>query len=125
MPYYVGAGEPEWDEYLDQSETPSVNEPVSLFKYIEPWQAETTVLRFAETAGAEPEIPKDTVYRPSSTPRRGFFARLFGKPALPVIAPPNHRRNNWSRTSRGGSRQLPRTRCGRSPERPLKCASQV
>jgi hypothetical protein len=88
MPYYVGAGEPEWDEYLDQSETPSVNEPVSLFKYIEPWQAETTVLRFAETAGAEPEIPKDTVYRPSSTPRRGFFARLFGKPALPVIAPP-------------------------------------
>jgi hypothetical protein len=88
MPYYVGAGEPEWDEYLAQSETNWANEPVSLFKYVEPWQAETTVLRFAETPGVKPEAPKDTAYRRPTTPRRGLFARLFGNRAAPVAVPP-------------------------------------
>jgi hypothetical protein len=88
MPYYVGAGEPEWDEYLAQSETDSFNEPVSLFKYVEPWQAETTVLRFAEAPGAEPEAPQNTAYRQPPTPRRGFFARLFGKQAASVAETP-------------------------------------
>jgi hypothetical protein len=88
MPYYVGAGEPEWDEYLAQSETDWVSEPVSLFKYVEPWQAETTVLRFDEAPGAEPEAPHDTAYRQPYTPRRGFFARLLGKQATSVAQTP-------------------------------------
>ncbi|HEY7302422.1 MAG TPA: hypothetical protein VH684_31380 [Xanthobacteraceae bacterium] len=88
MPYYVGAGDPEWDEYLAQSETDRINEPVSLFKYVEPWQAETTVLRFAEAPGAEPEVPQKTVYRRPSTPKRGFFARLLGKQPAPVAETP-------------------------------------
>lgn len=56
MPYYVGAGEPEWDEYLalaeDQTELPT-----SLFKYIEPWIARATVLQFPETPGPQPTLP--------------------------------------------------------------------
>ena len=88
MPYYVGAGEPEWDEYLDLSESDTFSEPVSLFKYVEPWQAETTVLRFSETPGAEPEVPQRTAYSQPSTPKRGFFTRLLGKQAAPVAETP-------------------------------------
>ena len=82
MPYYVGAGDPEWDEYLKQAETDWSDEPPqSLFTYVEPWKAETSVLRFPEAPGAEPEAPRDSVYRQPSTPGRGFFAGLFGKQA--------------------------------------------
>jgi hypothetical protein len=88
MPYYVGAGEPEWDEYLVRSETDSVDQPVSLFKYVEPWEAQTTVLRFAQAPGAEPEVPQNIVHRRPSTPRRGFFARLLGKQAATVVETP-------------------------------------
>jgi hypothetical protein len=35
MPYYVGADDPAWDEYLEQTETDSSCEPQSLFKYVE------------------------------------------------------------------------------------------
>jgi hypothetical protein len=84
MPYYVGAGDPAWDEYLEQTETDSSCEPQSLFKYVEPWKAMTSVLRFAEAPGAEPEAPQDPFHRQPSTPGRGFFARLFGKQAAPV-----------------------------------------
>ena len=39
MPYYVGEGEPEWDEYIEKSETDWFHgPPPSLFKYNEPWQ---------------------------------------------------------------------------------------
>jgi hypothetical protein len=53
MPYYVGAGEPEWDEWMAICE--SVAEPpTSMFQYIEPWAATTTVLQFPETPGPRP-----------------------------------------------------------------------
>jgi hypothetical protein len=64
MPYYVGAGEPEWDEYCERAETDYFDgPPVALFKYVEPWHAKTTVLSFPETAGLEPEAPQRTAYR--------------------------------------------------------------
>jgi hypothetical protein len=64
MPYYVGAGEPQWDEYCERAETDRVGQPpVSLFKYVEPVQAKTTVLSFPEAAGLEPEAPQRTAYR--------------------------------------------------------------
>jgi hypothetical protein len=82
MPFYVGAGDPEWEAYLAQSET---DNPVPLFQYIEPWQAGTTVLQFAEAPGAEPEAPQDIVSDIASSrppaPRPSFFARLFGRQA--------------------------------------------
>src|SRR5262245_42473466 len=88
MPYYVGAGDPEWDEYLERSETDWSDEPPqSLFKYVAPEKAETSVLRFPEAPGAEPEAPQDSVYRQPSSPGRGFFARLFGKQAeIPTLS---------------------------------------
>jgi len=89
MPYYVGEGEPEWDEYLAKAETDWFNgPPTSLFKYIEPWEAKTTVLPFPEAPGPEPELPQPTAYRQPSTPKPGFFARLLGKQAAPVAPTP-------------------------------------
>jgi hypothetical protein len=89
MPYYVGEGDPEWDEYLAQSETEGFDEPpVSAYKYVEPWQAKTTVLRFAEAPGAEPEAPQNTGHYQPSIPKRGFFARLIGRQAAPVAETP-------------------------------------
>src|SRR5690348_8516159 len=55
MPYYVGAGEPEWDEYLTIAENRPGEPPKSLFKYVEPWTAMMTVLPFPETPGPRPE----------------------------------------------------------------------
>jgi hypothetical protein len=55
MPYYIGAGDPDWDEYLTIVEDGTTEPPISLFKYIEPWTAKTTVLKFSETPGPRPE----------------------------------------------------------------------
>jgi hypothetical protein len=67
MPYYVGAGEPEWDEYwriVDDAPEP----PISLFKYIEPLTANIAVLRFSETPGPRPEVKnEDPAPRPLPT----------------------------------------------------------
>jgi hypothetical protein len=54
MPYYVAAGEPEWDEYLRMTED-DLELPIALFKYVEPWTARTTVLQFPETPGSQPK----------------------------------------------------------------------
>jgi hypothetical protein len=64
MPYYIGAGTPEWDEH--EWETERGDPPESLYTYIEPWVAEATVLAFPETPGPEPVTP---------TEREGFKAR--------------------------------------------------
>jgi hypothetical protein len=87
MPYYIGAGTPEWDELphpetlseTQQSEIERFNAPILSFTYVEPWQAGTTVLRFPDVPGAEPEIPPQPVYRPPPrTTGRGRrqFARI-------------------------------------------------
>jgi len=57
MPYYLGAGEPEWDEYMTMLEDSDgdAEPPISLFKYVEPWTAGTTVLQFPATPGPQPE----------------------------------------------------------------------
>jgi hypothetical protein len=60
VPYYIGEGMPEWEEYLQEREAGRWEPPVSLFTYIKPWEAETTVLPFPETPGLEPEIPQRT-----------------------------------------------------------------
>lgn len=57
MPFYIGAGEPEWDEYLTTAEEVA-EPPISLFKYVEPWTAMTAVLRFPETPGPRPQAEK-------------------------------------------------------------------
>jgi hypothetical protein len=54
MPYCVGAGEPEWDEYRAIAEEFS-ELPMSLYKYIEPWATKTRVLQFAEAPGPQPK----------------------------------------------------------------------
>jgi hypothetical protein len=84
MPYYIGAGTPEWDEH--EWETESGEPPESLYTYIEPWVAEATMLTFPETPGPKPVIPPEraTYRRPLPAPKPGFFARLFGKKAPPV-----------------------------------------
>jgi hypothetical protein len=87
MPYYVGAGDPAWDEYLEESEIADFKEPVSLFNYVEPWQGNSSILRFAEAPGAEPELPQYRAHSQPSTPKRGFFASLFGR-RPPVIQTP-------------------------------------
>jgi hypothetical protein len=70
---------PEWDEYMEMEETHNGEPPVSLFQYIEPPQANKTVLSFRDTPGPEPEIPQRAAYRPPPVRKRGFFARLFGQ----------------------------------------------
>jgi hypothetical protein len=68
MPYYVGADEPEWDEYLTMAEQGQVGEPpITLFKYVEPWLAKTTVLHFPETPGPRPRDPDARPARELST----------------------------------------------------------
>jgi hypothetical protein len=62
MPYYIGAGTPEWDEYMEMAEAGSDEPPASMFTSIEPWQAETTVLPFPTTPGPEPELPQRPAY---------------------------------------------------------------
>jgi hypothetical protein len=57
MPYYIGAGEPEWDEYMEIAEDVA-GPPISLFKYVEPWTAMTAVLPFPETPGPRPQAEK-------------------------------------------------------------------
>ena len=51
MPYYVGAGTPEWEEYLEGAQTESGEPPQSLFAYIEPSAAAATVLAFPAAPG--------------------------------------------------------------------------
>ncbi len=85
MPYYVGAGTPEWDEYMDRAEFDVGGPPPpSLFAYVEPWVVDTTVLAFPEAPGPEPEVPRRAAYGPSPAPKPGFFARLLGQTAAPV-----------------------------------------
>jgi hypothetical protein len=88
MPYYVGAGTPEWDQYMDGAQTESEEPLPSLFSYIEPSVAETTVLAFSETPGPEPEVPRRAAFNPRRAPKPGFFARLFGAKAPPVEETP-------------------------------------
>jgi hypothetical protein len=63
MPYYIGEDMPEWREYQEWEGSGDRGErPLSLFKYIEPSQAKTTVLPFPATPGPEPELPEDAEY---------------------------------------------------------------
>jgi hypothetical protein len=87
MPYYVGAGEPEWDEYLSYEF--EVSPPLSLFKYVEPWEAKSVVVRFHEIPGPEPSVPPPPTYpsRPYSKP--GFWGRVRGQKPVPIGEIPN------------------------------------
>jgi hypothetical protein len=71
MPYYVGAGEPEWDEYLIMAED-DIEPPISLFKYVEPWTAKTTVLQFPETPGPQPTAENAEPARQQLSPQQSF-----------------------------------------------------
>ena len=57
MPYYIGAGDPEWDQHqkINEERGDYSEPPISLFKYVEPWTAGTTVLQFPETPGPRPQ----------------------------------------------------------------------
>jgi hypothetical protein len=71
MPYYVGAGEPEWDEYLSMAED-NIEPPISLFKYVEPWTAKTAVLQFPETPGPQPKAEDADPARQQLSPQQLF-----------------------------------------------------
>jgi hypothetical protein len=100
MPYFFDEeDETYWpDEYRKRFEADDwdFKVPKSLFKYVEPWQARTTVLSFSETPGPEPRIPERIPYPRDVTPARsqGFLARLFGtKPAPAETLQPS--REQW------------------------------
>jgi hypothetical protein len=86
MPYYISEDMPEWSEYREWEGTGigRGDEPVSLFKYIEPWQANTAVLPFSDTPGPEPELlesPEHAVWKVSAktaTCRAMGVKRVFG-----------------------------------------------
>jgi hypothetical protein len=120
MPYYFDwEDESYWDdEYRKRYEASrddgsdlfiGYEVPKSLFKYVEPWQAKTTVLSFSDTPGPEPEMPENIPYQRIPYPRkavpapsRGFFARLFGtKPApAPAAERPQRTREQWLEATR-------------------------
>jgi hypothetical protein len=60
VPYYIDEDMLEWEEYWKREEAGDET-PVSLFTYIEPWQA-GTVLPFPDTPGPEPKLPQRTPY---------------------------------------------------------------
>jgi hypothetical protein len=86
MPYCVSEDMPEWDEYREwEDRGPGRGEkPVSLFKYIEPWQAPTAVLAFPATPGPAPqflETPEHALWKVSgmaATCRAMGVKRVFG-----------------------------------------------
>jgi hypothetical protein len=51
MPYYIGQEMLEWDEYRGWEDTRGGEQPLSLFKFIDPSEAKTTVLPFSAYAG--------------------------------------------------------------------------
>jgi len=75
MPYYVGVGDPEWDEYMKMVEDGDAEPPISLFKYVEPWAANTTVLQFPETPGPQPQ-DKNADPDPQLSPPQQWRARF-------------------------------------------------
>jgi hypothetical protein len=83
MPYYIGAGEPEWDNYIELLEEDSERPLRTLLKYIEPWEAKTMAVSFPATPGPEPVVPPELPYpyAPIESRERkpGLIARLFGK----------------------------------------------
>ena len=118
MPYYVGVGDPEWDEYMKMVEDGDAEPPISLFKYVEPWAANTTVLQFPETPGPQPQ-DKNADPDPQLSPPQQWRARfdneqkfasdlalwklssmtdpLWSKSASPGRNSRCHRRSRWSR----------------------------
>jgi hypothetical protein len=60
MPYYVGEEMPEWQEYQEWEGRGRGEQPLSLFKYIDPSQARTDVLPFPAMPGPEPKPPEDS-----------------------------------------------------------------
>ncbi len=86
MPYYIGEDMPEWDEYREWEDTGPGRgeEPVSLFKYVEPWQAQAAVLPFPDTPGPEPDFldsPEHALWKVSgmaATCRAMGVKRVFG-----------------------------------------------
>jgi hypothetical protein len=63
MPYYIGEEMPEWQAYQEwEGSGVRGEQPLSLFKYIDPSEARTTMLPFPATPGPEPELPQDDGY---------------------------------------------------------------
>jgi hypothetical protein len=54
MPYFISAGDPNWDEYREIA-ADVLEPPISLFEYIKPWTANTAVLQFSDTPGPPPK----------------------------------------------------------------------
>ena len=86
MPYYLGEGEPEWDEYMNMLEDSDghTEPPISLFKYVEPWIATTTVLQFPDTPGPQPEENNTDSSPQPPSPFESFMRerKLFADRAL-------------------------------------------
>jgi hypothetical protein len=100
MPYYLGADMPEWGEHTEREESVGSEPPAALFKYMEPWQANTTVLPFPDTPGPEPEVPPLATYGPPPLRKPGFFARLFGRNTFPAAEPSRLSTEQWMESFR-------------------------
>jgi hypothetical protein len=96
MPYYFGEGDPGWEAYIEESEgrfladLPAVR-PLDNFKFVDPWQAKTTILKFPKVPGSPPEPIYIAGFRKvptkQSARKPGWLGRLFGSRSAPVPPP--------------------------------------
>jgi hypothetical protein len=69
MPYYFGEDMPEWEAFFENDDVEPVIPP-DVFKYVEPWAKDATVIAFPDVPGPELEEP---VYTPTN------FSEYFEK----------------------------------------------
>ena len=77
MPYYVGEGEPRWDEYMERLEAENLAYgPLDCFTFVEVLEGRGYVLRFSRTppTASESKAPTDE----SPVRRPSIMTRLFG-----------------------------------------------
>jgi hypothetical protein len=58
MPYYFGEDMPGWDGFIADEDGGETVIPPNVFKYVEPWAKETTVMAFPNVPGPELEKPE-------------------------------------------------------------------
>ncbi len=87
MPYVFGEGDEGWDDYMERTETEDLQRaPADMFQYVEPCEAQTSVLRFSR----EPKPPADPDASEEGGKSGGIFGWLFG-PRARQEAPPSPR----------------------------------
>jgi hypothetical protein len=96
MPYYFGEDSPGWDEYMERLEAENLARgPLDRFTYVEPWEANVSVLHFSHTprpvserkAAADAGPERNAAPDPGPARRPGIIARIFGAKAPAGLKP--------------------------------------